>query len=461
MRIKGAIAGRLEKLTERLAGVPAWLYWSALGVFLLALRAPLFLQNLQGEEGLFAFVALGTWKGPGTMIGAVVGGNQYYFNAEHPLPLYYLFRFLGYCVQAMAGEAGPRLLTAGLRAALGILNAAVLLGLCAVVEQKTMEKKSRGLFRIFCAATLSLLFVSFTAVHLQVEGAVGVTFISAAVAMALIAQSPGAALLALPAGIVAGLGKNEWSLLFAGAAVMALLFSRFKIINPSAIWLFLLAGLGIGNLLSYLSDPFNYLAGFDVMLRINEAASRAPFAEKIRYSGNALLVFTAPLLFLGFNIFQNGPRAAMKNKYGPIFIFSALCALAVFAGYFKAGWTGGGVQFPRYFAIIFPFIIVMLGATMATECKGDFRAVAAGAGILALALNIALHLNYYYIEKLTPKGQASRGSYAEAQSRLATGSRECINFTGPDVGFYLQERGFANKDAGEWYRQYTDLPPCP
>ena len=461
-KLHSEVIDSLGKTNGWLGKVEGWRFWVLAALALILLRAPLCLQNLEGEEGLFAFLSYNSWEQPRTLIGASLAGVNYYINPEHPLPLYYVFRTIGYCVHGLLGDVGPRGLAIGIRAALGLLNLLAIFTLCMVLERKLVPTEVRGSYRLICAVILSMLYSSVTSVHVQIEGAVGVAAFSFALSFLLLADRPGRYWLAVPAGVLVGLGKNEWTLLCATAAILLPVLARLNNSEGKTDWsrTFLL-GLAFGNLLAYLADPFDYLAGFDVMGRILAATAGVPFKNKMAYAVFTMRLFVIPVLLLLLLIFWDGPRTAFRRRYNPMVIFSAMCTVGILTAYFKACWVGDGGRFPRYFTISFPFIIVMSGALVGQLKLRSRAGVLTAVAILLLGLNLAAHARFFYKNDLTFSGQAAQGAFAEAQRRIASGAKGCVQYVRPDVAFYLGGLDFANSDLGDWYRQYTNMPLCP
>ena len=111
---------------------------------------------------------------------------------------------------------------------------------------------------------------------LQVDGSVG-SLLTGLLALSLLAyrykliETRKSLLLVFACALFYGFGKNEWTLAFLAALIVSFIFvfvrkNAFTGNFRSVISLLsiALAGLLVGNLISYLFDPINYMGGFGV-----------------------------------------------------------------------------------------------------------------------------------------------------------------------------------------------------
>jgi hypothetical protein len=201
----------------------------------------------------------------------------------------------------------------------------------------------------------------------QVDGSVGVMLLGAASAI-LVAAPPherrGVYAFAL-AGVLAGLGKQEWTMAFAGAALSVMCLAvagrrwwpRDTGASCKAIAALLL-GLAGATLLSVGASPSDYLGGFAVMRRITAAAGGQFVAAgmQLHLLIPVLLLAVAAIVMACLRI-----RRIVAERIG--LLVTTIAALAIIVGFVLSGWGGDG--FPRYDA---PALVMLMTACTAAIC---------------------------------------------------------------------------------------------
>ena len=227
----------------------------------------------------------------------------------------------------------------------------------------------------------------------QVDGSVGVLLLGSAATLLVTGdiENPAAPWRFLIAGLLAGLGKHEWALAFAAAALVASLvclmepFGRRR--TTTALAAFLI-GLALAVALSYAASPGDYRAGFSLMTNIFERTGGELWALQ-----RAQWPFTVPVIALALidgAFIMAVLRPLLRAAPGPLLAY--LGAAGIVAGYAVSGWRGD--NFPRYFApaiVIFPLVFVALWLRFR-----NIIAPAVGWTVVAGAL-VGLLANYQYL----------------------------------------------------------------
>ena len=196
----------------------------------------------------------------------------------------------------------------------------------------------------------------------QVDGSVGVLLLGTSATLLALGDigHPAARWRFLMAGLMAGLGKHEWALAFAAAAlassVICLIDTANRRRNAAAFAVFLI-GLALAVALSYAISPSDYRAGFKVMANIFEQTGGQLWALQ-----SAQWPFTVPVIALALidGVFIVAVARPLVRT-APGLLLAYLGAAAIVIGYAASGWRGD--NFPRYFApplIIFALVFVGL-----------------------------------------------------------------------------------------------------
>ncbi len=196
----------------------------------------------------------------------------------------------------------------------------------------------------------------------QVDGSVGVLLLGTAATLLALGdiRHPAGRWRFLLAGLIAGLGKHEWALAFAAAAlassVICLIDTPNRRRNAAAFAVFLI-GLALAVALSYAISPVDYRAGFNVMANIFERTGGELWALQ-----SAQWPFTVPVIALALidGVFIAAVARPLVRT-APGLLLAYLGAAAIVIGYAASGWRGD--NFPRYFApplIIFALVFVGL-----------------------------------------------------------------------------------------------------
>jgi len=384
----------------------------ALAVALLALvvaaRLPFIGNILGGEEGYFAALVL---NGVPTSalddrhlpreIAGFIDGKPILQTFHRTVMPYVIMEIFGRAVAAQGalGRLSAERLTIAARWPFGFMFLLGSLGLIAItVEAATIAGK-----RTSAAAVLAPLAVTVwsltgplavgASIQPQVDGSVGVLLLGTAATLLALGdiRHRGAPWRFLIAGLLAGLGKHEWALAFAAAALGT---SLLCLIDPSgrrrtttAFATFLL-GVALAVAFSYAISPDDYRAGFNVMTNIFERTGGELWALQ-----PAQWPFTVPVIALVLvdGIFM---LLVLRPVIGtaPGLLLAYMAAAAITIGYAVSGWHGD--NFPRYFAP--PFVILPLVFAGLWLRFKDVITAPVGWGIVAVAV-IGLGANYQFL----------------------------------------------------------------
>ncbi|MFQ5504802.1 MAG: hypothetical protein ACE5F1_08410 [Planctomycetota bacterium] len=373
----------------------------ALACIVLA-RLPFLSNTLVGEEGYFAALAVDSGKPASLRLGEalVVGrlhGKEITVPPEHPILPYAL---LGRVWRKCWGQKEMRestLAAWSLRARTPyfILFLAGLLLLLAGCRRQLFGSGA-------CAGPLPTFLIAFVllsplvvggSIQPQLDGSIGALLVcSAGFFLTRSDRSPTvgkACMWAAGAGVVAAMGKNEWTLAFA-AALLLVGLARWKMRSSRRFtaWPILaaLAGVMIGSIIHYSIDPANYLGGLHVMRRTSVYTSSwgTTFQSRLFWVWPlfSLIVLAVWMLWRTHSVHAG-------SRYGESTIL--LWGLALTAGFFLSPWNGDG--FPRYFCppllvILFWYILVLERTPLSRRARFGLTA--------ALVAGTLFHLTSLY-----------------------------------------------------------------
>jgi hypothetical protein len=349
----------------------------ALLLLVAAARLPYMGNTLAGEEGYFAALVLNSVPTSALddrhlprEIAGCIDGKPILQTFHRTVMPYVIMEMVGRAVAARnaLGRLPAESLTIAARWPFAFMFLLGSIGLVAF----TVQAATSGGKRPSAAGALAPLGVTLWAltsplavgasIQPQVDGSVGVLLLGSAAALLAIGDiaHPAARWRFLAAGLLAGLGKHEWALAFAaaalGASLVCLMDSSVRRRTTLAFAAFLL-GLAATVALSYAASPDDYRAGFNVMDNI------------ISMTGGELWAlqppqwpFTVPVVALALidGIFIATVLRALVRT-APGLLLAYLGAAAIVVGYSASGWHGD--NFPRYFTpplVIFPLVFVAL-----------------------------------------------------------------------------------------------------
>lgn len=365
----GGVSGQSYRLKFAVAAV--------LLVLIAAARLPFITAVLTGEEGEFAALVL---NDPPTSaldpdhlpreIAGSIDGKLILSSFHRTVMPYIVLERLGrlFAPRHALGRLPAEKLTIAARLPFILIFLLGSVGLIALTIQaatSTCKYPSVALVLAPLAVTLwsltSPLAVG-ASIEPQVDGSAGVLLLGTAATLLALGDIKGqpAPWRFLAAGVLAGLGKHEWALAFAAAALGATVVSLW--LTPArrdarlAFAAFII-GLVLAVALSYAISPADYRQGFAVMAAFYAKTGWHLWAlEKLQWP------LTLPVVAL---IVVDGAFLAMVLRpvmsEAPGLVLAYFGATAITVGYAISGWTGD--NFPRYFApplVLLPIVFVAL-----------------------------------------------------------------------------------------------------
>jgi hypothetical protein len=381
---------------------------AALLVVVAVVRLPFISNILASEEGDFAVLVLSDvplsaqsdTHLPRDFIG-YIEGKPVLSSFHRTVMPYIVLEKLGrlFAPRHTLGRLPPEQLSAAARLPFAIIFLLGCAGLVAIaVEAAAPADRSLAVAASIAPLSVALWVLTTplavgASIYPQIDGSVGILLLGTAATLLAAGniEQTAARWRFIAAGLLAGLGKHEWALAFAAAALCtvlaALLFSSVRRATLRACAAFL-AGLALAVALSYAIAPDDYRQGFRVMADFYSMTGGQLWAI-----APAQWPFTLPVLAL---ILADGVfivlvlRPLLRSAPGPLLAY--LGGTAITAGYVISGWAGEG--FPRYYA---PPLII-LGVVFVSLWLRFRNAIAPAAGwAVAAATVIGLGANYLYL----------------------------------------------------------------
>jgi hypothetical protein len=431
----------------------------ALLIVIAMARLPFIGNVLAGEEGDFAALVLDDVPTsvasdthlPRDQIG-FIDGKPVLTSFHRTIMPYIILERLGraFAVRHALGRLPAGELTVAARLPFAIIFLLGSFGLIAL----TVHAASSTSRRPALAATLAPLGVTLWAlttplavgasIEPQVDGSVGVLLVGTAASLLVIGdiEHRTARWRFLVAGLLAGLGKHEWALAFAaaalGTAVIGLLFSSERRQTALALALFLLA-LAVAVALSYAVSPADYRNGFGIMESFYSRTGGhlwALEAPQLPFTLPVVLLVAVDGLFLAMLL-----RPLLRAAPGVLLAYLGGAAIAL--GYIVSGWPGD--FFPRYFApplIISAIVFVALWLRFKDRVAPALGWTVVAGAVIGLGAN-AIFLARTYDSKValtsfrgTPLAQLQQN--ATAAAKLWRDSHGGIVFTFTPTWIYYQ-----------------------
>ena len=378
-------------------------------------RIPAYDAPLIHEEGMLANIFYTKPVNPKYLQIARIDGVDWYTNPQHPAFLYEILGIIGSVWKGIINtqDFNPKELSVLVRVAISTIQYCFfLIILLIILPLKGLEWNNKLATALLIAAiTISVPAIKMS-VSVQIDGSVGV-LLSGILSIAIITY----ALKTFPkqicnfflflGSIIFGFGKNEWSLALLVSIILSTIFiligsHKMQFIQERKSWFSFLGiifiGLIIGNIISFLFDSVNYLAGFGVMFRFSKASTFFNVLNMIKRASytyvNILILF-----FLFFALI----RSIRKPDFFLFFIFTF--STMMFVAYFVISWATD----PRYYA---PSLAI--GSAGLVLAADYFPAKISKPLILVLTSVILLHSTVFFYNRLnTIQNYLTLNTYTE------------------------------------------------
>ena len=350
-----------------------------------AARLRLYPESLKLEEGIFAELIVHHSVGPKYCMIGRIDGEKIYVLSGHPAGLYELLRFGGKLVSDRFLKPvyqNDALITPRLRIFCSLYQLFFWVFLLIAVFRFKFVHRVGAIMLLF-VAMLSPLAIK-VSTDLQTDNTAGVVFCGAGALLFVLAvlgtrQKTIQTLLLLGGGILAGLGKQEWSFALLPAIFLTglyLFIRKGKIgpVSPVPLY-FITAGLLVGNLASYLLDPENYLEGIFFMLKLSNMTSLSQTSWSFSRWLD-IMSFRLPFLPILLILILLIVCSILKEKSmpDPVLCVTALFGCFLFVGYILSEHSAK----LRYFAPSLTVLTVAAIALLPAPMPGWYRRVFAG-----------------------------------------------------------------------------------
>jgi hypothetical protein len=430
-----------------------------LALALVVSRLPFLGNTLLGEEGMFAVLVLDP-KTPSSEVAnglpqqliAQIDGRRVYGIFEHQIVPYLIMErgvgILGRAAHTFERDFTYRNIVA--RGCYFVLFCIGVLGLLWLAAASIVETRLDG--PRFVVAVLVVYFLSTplllgASIQPQVDGSVGVmlTGLAALTITAGLGRGQRSAAL-LAAGVLIGLGRIEWVLVFIPAS-LAVLVGQVALANqaPRHLPLIFVVGLVIGSAISYLASPDDYIAGIDLLKRFSTDASSS--FEAARQQWFLLTpVFAAAASAVIFVMLQL--RRLLREATGTLVL--TLGSVGMIAGFAVSNWVGDG--FPRYYApaiVTLSYAIVDLATR--TNWSNTNRVAAVSLMLVGGWFNLTYALNGLSNDSSITSLPGTRLALARAQMEESAKWAEAdraIPFEYSSFIIYYPNLSFVSRDLG-------------
>lgn len=283
-------------------------------------RIPLIHEPLFFEEGIFAELMVHQPVGPHYNMYGRIDGQNVYARMSHPAGPYEVLRLagkLGHVFLADPLYVYDDIITPRLR----ILS--VLISWCAwmtIALWGCLVAKNRWACLVIAVAGISPLAMK-TSTALQIDNTAGVLICG--IAAVLIYQAFRCSgkgwlpyCLCAGAGCIVGLGKQEWSIALLAAIAAGLLFVRpqhreVSVRDELRFGFSMVAGLLLGNAISFIYDPENYVSAFYMMKGLSRFSANATgnLLDSLECRIPFLVSYCLLAMLMGLYMFSGRPKS--------------------------------------------------------------------------------------------------------------------------------------------------------
>lgn len=433
-----------------------------------AYRLPFMSNILVGEEGTHAYLVMGPQpviKGDDGLLVARLDGEDLVLFIERSVLIYQFLDVVGRGIEHLL-PACRELSFACVSFHARFPFLVIFMGGVLVVLFGARRYLALDRPRVFAVQMLVLLYLVSTplmvggAVQPQIDGALGVLIVATAAGLLLAlrgqTQTMRIFVLAFAGGLAGALGKNEWAIALAGAAVITALLAAGltaltrprqrdwgAVKRAGLISAAIVLGIVACQFLLYVYSPRTYLGGLDVMFRI--AGMKLSIADQI---ARAWDLAHPVILACGLSLILIAMRLRDYCLRQPSLVIIAGWASIILIGYVYSGWSGDG--FPRYYCPP-----AMLAATTLVCLISELRmprpawAAASIAFVLGIAANsLSLSESYSRGLAITSGRGSSLNAIAARYTALASRYDGTPIYEGSAIGIYFPKVDWVAHDLG-------------
>jgi hypothetical protein len=329
-----------------------------------AVRIPLLHEDLGFEEGIFADLIVNRPEGPMYALGGRINGENIYGIIWHPATPYELLRLGGFLFHKCLTHdiyLDDSKITPRLRLISSSYQFIFFLILLLFTLFDDSHNRTWSVLILF-SAMLSPLAIK-TSAHLQIDNTSGVLLcgISAFLFVTTSKMNLSSAkkgLLLFSGGFIAGLGKQEWSLMLLAALICMFLLVKIikfdfheadNIISLCCV----VAGLILGNIACYLYDPTNYAGGLHILSMFLNPTKDTVHGWSFEH-WVWLMKSRLPFISICLTLLLPVSYVLIFRNRSCLFCLTSLFGLFLFLGYVLSNWT----EKPRYFCPSMSVLIV-------------------------------------------------------------------------------------------------------
>lgn len=413
-------------------------------------RAPVYFQKMQGEDGIFAALILKQPPNKEYTMLARIDGVEIYDANVHPALNYEILKAAGkiFFVENYWQKLSPFWITALLRFITSLYMFVIFMG--AVVLCLRISKQQ---IRNLCLTAVVVAFISplaiASSVYLQIDNTSGALLLGLA-ALVFATTKENALLMAL-AGLLIGFGKHEWAFAFfaafSGTLFLQLIFSKKIFFNKNIILAFVFCLLGC--YLNYLYLPSSYAAALHLT---QGGQTPGASADTSMLSWLATLpkrlFWAGPLLIAQIFIANNFLKSKIKIQHLFLYIFS----LMLVAGYMLPS----ALPHSRYFA---PALVVIAALLIITFKNYWLNPTTRDRKILISVAGVVCLLSLFYVLAKTKAALIDKfvdaSEWAQYQDQSCVMRLDGIDFIGTQDFVFA---GASKESAQEIINKYSKQP---
>jgi hypothetical protein len=443
-----------------------------LAIYFLA-RLPFYDERLKYEEGIFAYLVTNQPESPNYGLLGRINGQDKLGPLEHPAFLYETIKLAGLGVNKVINweKLSEEQRSYALRIAFSLMSFMVWIVLFIFIQipRKKLQsplaentppinvknaKTREKYLLVMLAALITLPIATKTSAELQVDGSSGMLMngmlaLSVYYTALFTKNNKVIYSLILLGSLAVGLGKNEWSLALLATNVLLILYLlvvKFYFTEKIKKGIYLsissIGGLLLGNSISYLFDPLNYLGGWNVLTRVSKAGAGLDniagrwweiFWLRFPYILPLFIILLVALVFIV-------KWTRKKHFIPPGLILLFLYGSVLFVSFLSSLWSGE----ERYFAPAFIVLATLLLSLVHYPIIRSRKLIIALISLFLLnSIYFAYNNQFFYLESTKPIDIKSK----DCVQMLETGigySLKGVDFVGNGMSL-----GEAKKIAGE------------